>query len=311
MLKMREEDSSYQFDNVKPIELDVTKQSSIKQATEQVKAEYGRLNVLMCNAGVSGGSGETPEQVFAVNIDGVHDTIEAFLPLVPSNGQVVCVTSEVGAWAMHAMPPAEQQTLASPATLDWATTKALMADWLKAVKGEAHEHQWPTVNQHMATSTYPVSKAFITAYLRSFAAQHQQPKLVIVCPGYCATDLNHHSGHRTAAKGGESVSWPILHAGEAEHGQFYQDGITHPFIQQAPEWAEAAFRRWWRRYKRGRQPRNSKYVLSALKQGLVRAIGRCACSSWVVSLLECCGVVSGEALLIAGTFVLVACFWRV
>ena len=63
----------------------------------------------------------------------------------------------------------------------------------------------------------------------------------IVCPGYCATDLNHHSGHRPASKGGESVSFPILHPSEAEAGQFYQDGHVQPFVMQMPPWAVDGF----------------------------------------------------------------------
>ena len=51
-------------DNVKAVELDVTKHASISAAAAHVKSEYGRLDVLMCNAGVSGGSrGECGDRV--------------------------------------------------------------------------------------------------------------------------------------------------------------------------------------------------------------------------------------------------------
>ena len=63
----------------------------------------------------------------------------------------------------------------------------------------------------------------------------------IVCPGYCATDINHHSGQRPASKGGESVSFPVLHPSEAEAGQFYQDGHVHPFVVPMPQWAVEGF----------------------------------------------------------------------
>ena len=234
---MKDSHSAHSFDNVKPIEIDVTDKSSITKAAEQVKSEYGSLDVLMCNAGVAGSAGETAETVMAVNVDGVHDCIEAFLPLMPATGLINVTTSEVGTWAMHLMPPVLQQLLNTPQSITWPLTQQLEADWLKADKGEVHEQPWPSDTKYPLTGKYTTSKALINAYLRSWPLQHQQPKLVIVCPGYCATDLNRHSGHRPASKGGESVSWPVLHFDEAESGQFYQDGGVISFVQPVPEWA--------------------------------------------------------------------------
>ena len=65
----------------------------------------------------------------------------------------------------------------------------------------------------------------------------------VVCPGYCATDLNHNNGLRPASKGGESVSWPVLNQSEAESGQFYQDGHTHPYSMTIPQWAADGFKK--------------------------------------------------------------------
>ena len=234
--RMKEEEQQHHFDNVRAVELEVTDKASLHKAAEQVKSQYGRLDVLMCNAGVSGGGGESADTVFAVNIVGVHDTMESFLPLLPLNGLIVVTASEVGAWATNELPPELQKTITTPDALSWPIVDKMQADWLEALKGQAHEQPWPPADK-ASTGPYPMSKAFVIAYLRSFAAQQQQPKLVITCPGYCATDLNHHSGHRPASKGGESVSWPVLHPTEAESGGFYQDGKPHAFIEQVPQWA--------------------------------------------------------------------------
>ena len=240
--KMKDAESAHSFDNVKPIEIDVTDKSSITKAAEQVKSEYGSLDVLMCNAGVAGSAGESSEMVFAVNIDGVHDCIEAFLPLVPATGLINVTTSEVGAWATHAAPPQLQQLLNTPQDINWPLIQQLEADWLKADKGEAHEQPWPATDG-LTGSKYTTSKALINAYLRSFSLQHPQPKLVMVCPGYCATDLNHNSGHRPASKGGESVSWPILNFDKAEAGLLHQDGKVIPFVDEAPQYAIDGFKK--------------------------------------------------------------------
>ena len=245
--RMKEEGSSsggqHTFDNVKPIELDVITAASIDKAAQQVKSEYGSLDVLMCNAGVAGSNGETAETIFAVNVGGVHDTIEAFLPIIPAaSGSIVVVTSEVAAWATDALPSQLQQKFTSIDSVTWPLIQQLQSDWLKAHKGEAHEQPWPDTN-NPGTGAYSISKALINAHLRSFALTHQQPKLVITCPGYCATDLNHNSGTRPASEGGESVCWPLLHPAEAKSGQFYQDGHELAFVKEAPDWAKEAFKR--------------------------------------------------------------------
>jgi len=239
ILKMKQEESSHAFDNVKAVELDVTKQASISKAAELVKKEYGRLDVLICNAGVAGESAQT---VFAVNIDGVHDCIEAFLPIIPATGQIVVVASEVGAWAVAAMPAELQQKLTAVDSITWPAVQQLEADWLSFQKGQPAEQPW-SATDHPVTNSYSISKALVIAYLRWFALQHAQPKLVIVCPGYCSTDINHNSGGRPAFKGGESVCWPVLHPAEAESGQFYQDGAVQSFVKAMPQWAADGFKK--------------------------------------------------------------------
>ena len=164
-------------DNVRALELDVTSKASIEAAAARVKAEYGRLDVLMCNAGVSGAGGESAETVFAVNVDGVHDSIEAFLPLIPHSGQIVVVASEVGSWYAGSLPPALQQTLTQPDGVAWPLIAQLEADWLRAFHKQASEQPWPDTHT-TAGGHYLASKALVIAYLRNFAKQHPQPKLV-------------------------------------------------------------------------------------------------------------------------------------
>ena len=70
--------------------------------------------------------------------------------------------------------------------------------------------------------------------MRTVALQHPELKVVLVCPRYCATDLNHHAGHRPAAEGGASVIFPITHpAAETDH--FYQ--VRHStLLPPLPAW---------------------------------------------------------------------------
>ena len=123
--------------------------------------------------------------------------LRASCPSYQPAALIVVVASEVGAWAVNELPPQLQQTLTSPDKLDWRSIQRLEADWLSAYKGQPCEYPWPPANKP-STSPYPVSKALITAYLRSFAAHHSQPKLVIVCPGYCGDRPQPPSRHTTS-----------------------------------------------------------------------------------------------------------------
>ena len=104
----------------------MTDHDSLAKAVEQVKKEYGSLDVLMNNSGISNVDGDlTSPSVIDVNLYGVHDTIEAFLPLLSPHSLLVTVSSEVGAWTTQACPLALQQKLMAPEKLDWPSIVAL------------------------------------------------------------------------------------------------------------------------------------------------------------------------------------------
>ena len=215
--RMKKDSQAHSFDNVKPIELDVTSKSSLDKAAQQVKSEYGSLDVLLCNAGVSGGSGETPEQVFSVNIDGVHDMIDAFLPIVPATGLIDVVASEVGTWATHDNPPELQKILTTPQNISWQLIQQLESDWLKANKGETHEQPWAPTDD-MATSVYPTSKAIWSSPTSapspfSTSSPSSSSRVRATAPPTSTTTV----AIVPACQGRrERVSWPVLHFAEAE-----------------------------------------------------------------------------------------------
>ncbi|MBM7785408.1 SDR family NAD(P)-dependent oxidoreductase [Tenggerimyces flavus] len=95
-------------DKSRDVALDVTDPASIAAAANEVGATYGRLDVLVNNAGISGGMrSQTPgaveldaiREVFETNVFGVVAVTEAFLPLLrKANGgaRIVNLTSSVG-----------------------------------------------------------------------------------------------------------------------------------------------------------------------------------------------------------------------
>ncbi|KAK3707160.1 hypothetical protein LTR37_012329 [Vermiconidia calcicola] len=97
--------------NVKPIHIDTSSDESIQAAAKAVEDKYGRLDILMVNAGISHAPGTTREhyrQVFDTNVFGQAVTVEAFLPLLrkstASGGKRIAFTSsDLGSlrWALE------------------------------------------------------------------------------------------------------------------------------------------------------------------------------------------------------------------
>lgn len=91
-------------DNVLPLELDVTKSEQVKAAVEQAHAHFGRLDIVLNNAGYSlvgtieEASADDVKAMYETNIFGPLAVIKAALPLLrkQGGGQIVGVSSNVG-----------------------------------------------------------------------------------------------------------------------------------------------------------------------------------------------------------------------
>jgi NAD(P)-dependent dehydrogenase (short-subunit alcohol dehydrogenase family) len=85
------------------IRADVTKLDQIASAVEQVKARFGRLDVVFANAGVAkfASAAATTEEVYDAlmdtNVKGVYFTIQQALPLLGAGASVVINSSVAGA----------------------------------------------------------------------------------------------------------------------------------------------------------------------------------------------------------------------
>jgi NAD(P)-dependent dehydrogenase (short-subunit alcohol dehydrogenase family) len=101
--------------HIKPLQLDVTDEKSVKNAAEKVKSEYGSITSLISNAGIAphGNSVQVAKQTFDVNYFGVKRLYNHFAPLVRDGGVIVTVSSEVGAWNLHSMKQENREFLLS------------------------------------------------------------------------------------------------------------------------------------------------------------------------------------------------------
>jgi NAD(P)-dependent dehydrogenase (short-subunit alcohol dehydrogenase family) len=182
---------------VESVALDVTDAQSVRRAAAWIDQHFGRLDVLVNNAGITGGWGQEPSKVdvdlvrtvFETNFFGVITVTNAMLPLLTRSPapRIVNMSSGVGSIA-H--------------------TTGRYADMPPA-------------------AAYPVSKTALNSLTAQYAKELRDTGILVNAadPGYCATDLNQHRGIRTAAQGAAiAVRLATLDAGGPTGGCFDDDG---------------------------------------------------------------------------------------
>lgn len=186
--------------DARAIRLDVTDDATVKEAAAWVDAEFGRLDVLVNNAGIALAF-DTPSavdldvmrQTFDTNVYGVIAVTNAFLPLLrlAPAGRIVNVSSEVGSIGsmMDVDGPLWQLSGVS-----YAASKAAL---------------------NMVTAQY--AKELWSTPIKVNAAN----------PGYCATDFNGNSGFRSAVDGARDVAELAL------LGDDGPSGVLHGHIWRA------------------------------------------------------------------------------
>jgi NAD(P)-dependent dehydrogenase (short-subunit alcohol dehydrogenase family) len=164
------------------IPMNVTRPAEIRSAAEQIDSRFGRLDLLINNAGISGERGRqapgaadlaTIRAVFETNFFGVIMVTDAMLPLLRRSpaARIINVSSGVG--SLHNMTDP--------------------GHYMSKLPGAA---------------AYPTSKTALNAltvqYAKALAADHIPVNVVV--PGPCATDFTRNLPYpiaRTAAQGAE------------------------------------------------------------------------------------------------------------
>jgi NAD(P)-dependent dehydrogenase (short-subunit alcohol dehydrogenase family) len=158
------------------VELDVTDLVSVDAAARLVSDEGGRLDVLINNAGITGGlkpvaetTAEDVRGVFETNVFGIVRVTRAFLPLLErsENPVIVNVSSGMGSLAVTTDPERLESTLIGLG--------------------------------------YPASKTAVNMLTTMYAKGLPQLRINAVDPGYTATDLNAHRGTQTVEQGTDAI----------------------------------------------------------------------------------------------------------
>ena len=167
--KLKAEGADAQF-----VQLDVADRTTIQRAGEWIEKEFGRLDILINNAGI-GEWGAKPSgvdlakvrEVYETNVFGPMALTQTMLPLLrkSKHGRIVNVSSSLGSLALASQPD-------SP------------------------------MSQFLALG-YNTSKSALNSMTVQFANELKDTPIKVnaICPGYCATDINGNSGPRTAAQG--------------------------------------------------------------------------------------------------------------
>jgi NAD(P)-dependent dehydrogenase (short-subunit alcohol dehydrogenase family) len=158
------------------VQLDVTDQASVDAAAHQVRAEHGRLDVLVNNAGVTGTfapveqtSADDALGVLDTNVLGVLRVTNAFVPLLELSDHARIVNVSSGVSSIH------------------DTIEKGYADWT------------------VIPPVYAMSKTALNMLTVKYAAALPAMRVNAADPGYTRTDLNGGDGAHDVTQGTDEI----------------------------------------------------------------------------------------------------------
>jgi NAD(P)-dependent dehydrogenase (short-subunit alcohol dehydrogenase family) len=178
------------------VPLDVTSDASVGAAARLIDDRAGRLDVLINNAGVTGGMPQEPTVVdpaivrtaVETNVIGVIRVTNAMLPLLRRSAapRIVNMSSAVGSLARQTTPGTETGPI---------------------------------------SAAYAPSKTFLNAVTIQYAKELRDSNILInaACPGYTATDLNGFRGFRTPEQGAAIAIRLATLPDDGPTGGFFED----------------------------------------------------------------------------------------
>lgn len=185
------------IENIEALTLDVTDPATIAAARQLIGEKTEKLDVLVNNAGISGGFGQSAlestlddfKEVYATNIFGVIGVTQAFIDLLKRSPEPRIVNVSTSMASL---------TLAADLNNDSYPTRYVM---------------------------YQSSKTALNMYTLHLAYELRNSpfKVNAVCPGWTQTDFTGHQGTSTAEEAGKRI---------AKYALIGEDGPTGKFISE-------------------------------------------------------------------------------
>jgi NAD(P)-dependent dehydrogenase (short-subunit alcohol dehydrogenase family) len=184
------------------VPLDVTDDASVAAAARLFEGRAGRLDVLVNNAGVTGGVPQEPttadlatvRAAVETNVIGAIRVTNAMLPLLrrSASPRIVNMSSGVGSLTRQSTPGAETGPI---------------------------------------SVAYAPSKTMLNAVTVQYAKELRDTNILINagCPGYCATDLNGFRGVRTPEQGAAIAIRLATLPDDGPTGGFFEDAGVVPW----------------------------------------------------------------------------------
>jgi NAD(P)-dependent dehydrogenase (short-subunit alcohol dehydrogenase family) len=182
------------------VPLDVTDDASVAGAAEFIESREGLLDVLVNNAGISGGhvparetTADDVAKVYATNVLGIVRMTHAFIALLERSAApvVVNVGSGMGSLSVTTDPSRFESTLTGIA--------------------------------------YPSSKAAVSMITSQYAKALPTFRVNVVDPGYTSTDLNGHRGTQTIEEGATAIVTMAAVGPDGPTGRFVDRFGTVPW----------------------------------------------------------------------------------
>lgn len=196
------------LNNVEAIQLDVTDDNSVKNARTEIGNKTAILDVLINNAGITGGEPYTALEAsscqffeaFDTNVFGVARVTQAFIDMLKKSPEprIVNVSTSVGSLTLQSDP------------------------------------NWFGYN-FAKYAVYGSSKAALNMFTVHLAYELRDTafKVNVVCPGYTKTDFTGQNGNEVEIAGKRIIKYALLD----------KDGVTGKFISEEtnPELGEIAW----------------------------------------------------------------------
>jgi len=181
---------------VSALQLDVTDEESIVRCVASIAGDPGRLDVLVNNAGVTGGGWST--SAIDVDLDEVRQTLE---------------TNLFGAWRLteEALPLMRKN------------------GYGRIVNISSGMGQLSDMGGH--SPAYRVSKAGLNVLTRMLTAELAEENILVnsVCPGWVRTDMGTQSARRSVEEGADTPVWLATLPDDGPRGGFFRDREPIPW----------------------------------------------------------------------------------